>query len=151
MSTDTIAARCCLALGALNGFLAVALGAFAAHGLQGRLTEHMLSVFDKGVEYQGFHALALLATGLLLLHHPQSRLLRWAGSFFFGGIMLFSGSLCALALSDARSWGAVTPFGGAAFLLGWALLGLGAIYPGRAKTPEAGASAQAGSESSGGK
>ena len=82
MSTDGTAARRWLALGAVNGFFAVALGAFAAHGLQGRLTEYMLSIFDKGVDYQGFHALALLATGLLLLHQPQSRLLRWAGVSF---------------------------------------------------------------------
>lgn len=126
MSTDDALARRWLALGAVNGFLAVALGAFAAHGLQGRLTERMLGVFDKGVDYQGFHALALLITGLLLLYDPHSRPIRWAGALFIVGILLFSGSLYTLALTGARGWGAITPLGGTAFLLGWGLLGLGA-------------------------
>ena len=70
-------ARLWLTLGAVNGFFSVALGAFAAHGLKGRLSEQMLDVFAKGVDYQGFHALALLAAGLLLLFQPGSRPLRW--------------------------------------------------------------------------
>lgn len=133
MSTDNGHSRLWLALGALNGFLAVALDAFAAHGLQGRLTEHMLSVFDKGVDYQGFHALALLITGLLLLHDPHSRPIRWAGALFLFGILLFSGSLYTLALTGARGWGAITPSGGMAFLLGWALMGLGGARLGKGK------------------
>ena len=133
MSTDDAPARRWLALGALNGFLAVALGAFAAHGLQGRLTERMLGVFDKGVDYQGFHALALLITGVLLLHDPYSRPIRWAGALFLFGILLFSGSLYTLALTGARGWGAITPFGGMAFLLGWALMGLGGARLGKGK------------------
>jgi uncharacterized membrane protein YgdD (TMEM256/DUF423 family) len=131
MPTEHAVSRRWLAMGAFNGFLAVALGAFAAHGLQGRLSTHMLGIFEKGVEYHGFHALALLITGLMSLHDPQSRPIRWAGVLFLTGILLFSGSLYVLALSGIRSWGAVTPFGGAAFLLGWTLLGLGAVRLGR--------------------
>ena len=119
-------ARFWLTLGAVNGFFSVALGAFAAHGLKGRLSEQMLGVFDKGVDYQGFHALALLAIGLLLLFRPGSRPLSWAAALFLAGILLFSGSLYLLALSGDRGWGVVTPFGGTAFLLGWVMLGIGA-------------------------
>jgi len=119
-------ARLWLTLGAVNGFFSVALGAFAAHGLKGRLSEQMLSVFDKGVDYQGLHAAALLATGLLLLWQPHSRPLKWAAILFLGGTLLFSGSLYLLALSGVRGWGMVTPLGGTAFLLGWVLLGIGA-------------------------
>jgi len=118
-------ARLWLTLGAVNGFFTVALGAFAAHGLKGRLSEQMLEVFHKGVDYQGFHSVALLAVGLLLLWQPDSRALKWAAGLFLGGTLLFSGSLYLLALSGVRAWGVVTPFGGTAFLLGWVLLGIG--------------------------
>ena len=130
MSTDKSVSRYWLGLGALNGVLAVALGAFAADGLNGHLSEHMLDVFDKGVDYQGFHALALLITGILLLHDPESRAIRWAGALFLTGILLFSGSLYLLALSGVKNWGAITPLGGMAFLLGWILLGLGVMRAG---------------------
>ncbi len=125
MSTEGTNTRLWLTLGAVNGFFSVALGAFAAHGLKGRLTEQMLGVFDKGVDYQGFHAIALLVAGLLLLQQPDSRALKWAAALFLGGTLLFSGSLYLLALSGVRAWGAVTPFGGTAFLMGWVLLGIG--------------------------
>ncbi len=125
MSTEGTNTRLWLTLGAVNGFFSVALGAFAAHGLKGRLTEQMLDVFEKGVDYQGFHAIALLATGLLLLQQPDSRALKWAAALFLGGTLLFSGSLYLLALSGVSAWGAVTPFGGTAFLMGWVLLGIG--------------------------
>lgn len=110
-----------LLLGAINGFLAVALGAFAAHGLKGILSTGLLDVFQTGVEYQALHALALLVVGLLAQggHVPALRLAGWA---FATGILLFSGSLYLLALTDARWLGAVTPFGGTAFLIGWAAL-----------------------------
>jgi uncharacterized membrane protein YgdD (TMEM256/DUF423 family) len=126
MSTDGRDARLWLALGALNGFLAVALGAFAAHGLEGRLSERFLNTFQKAVDYQGMHAFALLAVGLLLWLRPGFRLLNWAGRLFLAGILLFSGSLYILALSGVTLWGMVTPFGGTAFLLGWLILALAA-------------------------
>ena len=110
-----------IALGAINGFLAVAFGAFAAHGLKGILSEGLLAVFQTGVEYQALHAVALLVVGVLGESAPR-RGLRLAGWAFATGILLFSGSLYILALTDIRWLGAVTPFGGTAFLLGWGAL-----------------------------
>jgi len=111
-----------LFLGAVNGFLAVAFGAFAAHGLKDLLSSGLLAVFQTGVEYQAMHALALLAVGILGAHSAQLKPLKLAGWAFATGILLFSGSLYLLALTDARWLGAVTPFGGMAFLLGWGAL-----------------------------
>lgn len=111
-----------VALGAINGLLAVAFGAFAAHALRELLSPGMFDVFRTGVDYQAMHALALLAVGLLAEHAPDLRLLRWAGWAFATGILLFSGSLYILAMTDIRWLGAVTPLGGTAFLIGWGLL-----------------------------
>lgn len=108
-------------LGAINGFLAVAFGAFAAHGLEKVLSAGLLEIFRTGVDYQALHAIALLAVGVLARSGP-SRGLGLAGWAFATGILLFSGSLYLLALTDARWLGAVTPFGGTAFLIGWASL-----------------------------
>ena len=110
-----------LALGAINGFLAVAFGAFAAHGLKGILSEGLFEIFQTGVEYQAMHALALLVVGLLG-ERGANPILRLSGWAFATGILLFSGSLYLLALTDARWLGAVTPFGGTTFLIGWAAL-----------------------------
>lgn len=111
-----------LGAGALFGFLAVALGAFAAHGLAERLEPRLLAVFKTGAEYQMYHALALLIIGLLIHNWPESSLLRFAGQSFIAGIALFSFSLYALALTGIGPLGAITPFGGIAFLTGWACL-----------------------------
>jgi uncharacterized membrane protein YgdD (TMEM256/DUF423 family) len=108
-------------LGAINGFLAVALGAFAAHALKNLLSAGLLEVFQTGVEYQAIHALALLAVGLLG-RDGRSKALDLAGWAFATGILLFSGSLYILAVTDIRELGAITPFGGTAFLLGWGAL-----------------------------
>lgn len=108
-------------LGAINGFLAVAFGAFAAHALKNMISTGLLEVFQTGVEYQALHALALLAVGLLG-RDGLSRALNLAGWAFASGILLFSGSLYLLALTDIRWLGAVTPFGGTAFLMGWGAL-----------------------------
>ena len=108
-------------LGALSAFLAVAAGAFGAHALRGRIAEDLLPVFETGARYEMFHALALLAVGLWARRDP-GRALCVAGGAFAAGTVLFSGSLYALALTGTRSFGAVTPFGGAAFLIGWAAL-----------------------------
>ncbi len=115
-----------LVLGAINGFLSVAFGAFGAHALKTRVDAAMLAVFHTGVEYHAVHALALLATGLLLMHQ-ESVWLRRAGWLFALGILLFSGSLYLLAISSARGLGMVTPFGGLAFLAGWAALTIAAL------------------------
>jgi uncharacterized membrane protein YgdD (TMEM256/DUF423 family) len=111
-----------IVIGAIYGFLAVAFGAFAAHGLKTLLSPGLLDVFQTGVEYQAMHAVALIIVGLLGRGAAGTRPLRIAGWAFATGVLLFSGSLYLLALTDARWLGAVTPFGGTAFLVGWALL-----------------------------
>lgn len=121
MATD----RLFFALGALSGFIAVGLGAFAAHGLKARLTPDLLGTFEIGVRYQMFHALALLAVAWAATRWPGAAVTS-AGWLFVAGTLLFSGSLYILALSGTRWLGAVAPIGGAAFLLGWLCLAWGA-------------------------
>src|SRR5712691_2478394 len=100
---------------------AVALGAFGAHALKGRLSAEMLAVWHTGVEYHIYHALGLLAVGLVATQLPESALLKWSGWLMLAGILLFSGSLYAFTLSGGRWLGAITPVGGMAFLAAWAL------------------------------
>ena len=119
-----------LFVGALNGFLSVAAGAFGAHALKARLGADLLAVFETGARYHMYHALALVAVGLLSALRPVSTalgLLDAAGWAFLVGVLLFSGSLYALALTGVRGLGAITPLGGLAFLTGWALLALAAL------------------------
>ncbi|MCJ0972038.1 DUF423 domain-containing protein [Pseudomonas sp. PS1] len=113
--------RLFLLLAGVFGLTGVALGAFAAHGLKNRLAPEMLAVFQTGVQYQVYHALALLAVALLSLHMP-GRLLSAAGGLFAVGILLFSGSLYLLTLTGVGKLGIITPFGGVAFLAGWLCL-----------------------------
>lgn len=108
------------AWGAIAALLGVAAGAFGAHALRGRLGPDLLAVFETGARYQLVHALALVLVGLAL-EQRASRALAAAGALFAAGIVLFSGSLYALALTGTRAWGAVTPLGGLCFLTGWAL------------------------------
>ena len=117
--------RTFLLLGAIFGFLGVGLGAFGAHGLRGRLGPDMLAVFETGVRYHMYHALALIATSLLMAR-MSGWLIQAAGWCFVAGILLFSGSLYALALSGVTVLGAITPLGGLAFLAGWACLAIAA-------------------------
>lgn len=109
-------------LAAAAMFLAVALGAFGAHALKSRLAPDMAAVWQTAVTYHAWHGLALLATGLVMLHWPERAGLSLAGWLFVAGIVLFSGSLYAMALTGVRGLGAVTPVGGVAFLSGWAAL-----------------------------
>ena len=118
--------RTFLLVGALAAFIGVALGAFGAHGLRNRLSAEMLAVFETGVRYQMYHALAILVVALAVAR-LDGWLVRTAGWLFTGGIVLFSGSLYALALSGVTALGAVTPLGGLAFLGGWACLALAAL------------------------
>ncbi len=111
-----------LAAGAIAALLAVLLGAFGAHALKERVAADLMPMWRTGVEYHFYHALGLLAVGLLLLRLPGNALLKWAGWAMLAGMLLFSGSLYLLALSGARWLGAVTPLGGTAFIIGWALL-----------------------------
>jgi len=110
-----------LAAGGVAALVAVALGAFGAHALKGRLSPEMLVVWHTAVEYHMFHALGLLALGLASIQLAESALLKWSGWLMLAGIVLFSGSLYALALTGVRWLGAVTPAGGTAFLAAWAL------------------------------
>jgi len=115
-----------LALGALNALISVAAGAFGAHGLRSRLTPDLLAVFETGARYQMYHALGLLVLGLFA-RSSASSITTASGSLLLAGILLFSGSLYALALSGVRALGAITPFGGVCFLAGWALFAWAAL------------------------
>jgi uncharacterized membrane protein YgdD (TMEM256/DUF423 family) len=119
--------RVFLSVGGLSGCLAVAAGAFGAHALRERLSADLLDVFQTGATYQMYHALALVAVGILLPRFSigGSPWLNAAGWLFLAGTLLFSGSLYALALSGVRWLGAITPLGGVAFLLGWLALAFG--------------------------
>jgi uncharacterized membrane protein YgdD (TMEM256/DUF423 family) len=117
--------RTFVAIGAISGLLGVALGAFAAHGLRSRLEPEMLQVFEVGVRYQMYHALALVAVGWAATRSPGAA--GAAGWLFVAGTLIFSGSLYALSLSGVRWLGAITPLGGVCFILGWAALAWGAL------------------------
>lgn len=114
-----------LILGAASAFLSVAAGAFGAHALRARLTPDLLTIFETGARYHMYHSLGLIAIGLLSQVRP-SPLLNNAGWAMTVGILLFSGSLYALALSGVRALGAITPVGGLGFLAGWLLLAIAA-------------------------
>jgi len=107
------------------GLLAVVIGAFGAHGLKNRLAPDLMAVYQTGVQYHFYHALALLACGILMhigIDHPAMRISAYA---FMAGIILFSGSLYVLAITGVRWLGAITPLGGVAFIAGWLFLMLG--------------------------
>jgi len=111
--------RALVAAGAINAAIAVAAGAFAAHALRGKLEPRALEVFETGARYHMYHALAMVLCGLLAATKP--------GWVFQAGIALFSGSLYALALTDVKVLGAITPLGGLAFLVGWGWLAVSAL------------------------
>ena len=110
-------ARTLVALGAVNAALAVAAGAFGAHGLRERLDARSLEIFETGARYHMYHALAIVLCGVLATRGATT-----AGWLFQAGIVVFSGSLYALSLSGVRVLGAITPLGGLAFMVGWAYL-----------------------------
>lgn len=111
-----------LLFGALSGFTAVGLGAFAAHGLRERLEPTLLAAFQTGVQYQMYHALALIGLAALFKNATSQTWLQAGGWLFVAGILLFSGSLYGLALGGPRWLGPITPLGGLMFLLGWLAL-----------------------------
>ncbi len=113
-------AKLFLSLGSLFALAAVVIGAFGAHGLKDRLSPEMLGVYQTGVQYHFYHAFGLLLVGLACFHLPDSTALRSAGWLMAAGILLFSGSLYALALTGQKGLGAVAPIGGVAFIAGWA-------------------------------
>jgi uncharacterized membrane protein YgdD (TMEM256/DUF423 family) len=116
-----------LKVAAIIGLLSVVLGAFAAHALKGMVSDHSVATFETAVRYQFYHVFALIVVGILYAAFPFKTML-WAGRFFVSGIILFSGSLYALAMVQAAikpgyNWiGAITPFGGVCFIIGWVLL-----------------------------
>lgn len=114
-------ARLFLLLGGINAALVVILGAFGAHALKARLSPEMMTVYHTGIQYHLFHALGLLAVGLAAAWIHPSVSLRWSGWLMLAGIVLFSGSLYLLSLTGQRWLGAVTPFGGVAFIAAWVL------------------------------
>ena len=114
------------ALGAMSAFVAVAAGAFGAHGLKARLAPDLLAVFEVAVRYQMYHALALIACAWAIGKWPGA-LVSSAGWLFLAGTIVFSGSLYALSLTGVRWLGAVTPIGGLAFLAGWLCLAAAAL------------------------
>ena len=113
--------RLFVAIGSLSGFFGVALGAFAAHALKGRMDVELLVSFEVGVRYQMYHSCALLAVGWAHTRWPGA-VLTASGWLFVAGTALFSGSLYALSLSGVRWLGAITPIGGCALLAGWLCL-----------------------------
>ncbi|MBY0274326.1 DUF423 domain-containing protein [Candidatus Binatia bacterium] len=122
-----------VALGAVLAGLGVAVGAFGAHGLQGRVPPEMLTIFEVGVRYQMYHALALVLLGLFAGRGPSPAPIEVppgvapAAWLFVAGIALFSGSLYALVLTGTRWLGAITPLGGVSFLAGWAMFARAAL------------------------
>jgi len=120
--------RWILLSGTLMAMVAVMLGAFAAHSLKTSLDSYRLSVFETGARYQMYHALALILSGLMAgFNSLDQKWFRYAGCAFLLGILLFSGSLYCLALSGIKWFGAITPIGGVAFIIGWLLLLVGIV------------------------
>jgi len=110
-------------IGSILGGIAVAAGAFGAHGLKKIVSPEMLDTWDKAVGYQMYHALALVAIAWALTQWPaQTKLIGWGGWLFLIGVVLFSGSLYLLVLSGSKWLGAITPLGGVAFVAGWICL-----------------------------
>ena len=108
-------------LGAVNAFIAVALGAFGAHGLEGKIPDKYLATWNTAVDYQMFHAAGLLVIGLLA-GKITSPLINWSGWMMFIGIIIFSGSLFVLSVTQIKVLGAITPIGGVSFLAAWILM-----------------------------
>ncbi len=109
-------------LAGINGFLAVSLGAFAAHALRDRLSPELLNTFQTGVQYHMYHALALFGIGLMMINFPASTILRISAYLMLAGLVFFSGSLYLLSITGIRWLGAITPIGGVFFLVAWALI-----------------------------
>lgn len=118
------ASRKFLVIASVFGLTGVALGAFGAHSLRSTISSDMLAVFETGVRYQMYHAFALFVASWALQARP-SKTFKYAAWLFVIGVILFSGSLYALAMTGLRSLGMITPLGGLSFLAGWIALGLG--------------------------
>ena len=122
--------RTFLALGAISAAISVAAGAFGAHALRARLGPDLLAIFETGARYEMYHAIGLALAAWAAARFPGGAA-AWAGWLFVVGTVLFSGSLYTLALTGVRALGAVTPFGGVAFIAGWIALAGAALRGGR--------------------
>ncbi|MBW3694308.1 DUF423 domain-containing protein [Vibrio sp. T187] len=123
-------AKYLLMLAGISGGIAVVLGAFAAHALKAQLPEYLLGVFETGVQYQFLHTLAILACGILLQLKVSPKAQKYffiAAICFIIGILCFSGSLYALALTGIKWFGPVTPLGGLLFIIGWGMFSFAAL------------------------
>ncbi|MGF1669697.1 MAG: DUF423 domain-containing protein [Balneolaceae bacterium] len=116
-----------LIIGAVAMALAVGFGAFGAHIVQDILTPERYAVYKTAVEYHFYHAIGLLIVGVTAFHIPESHLLNWSGWLLLAGILIFSGSLYLLTLTDTSWLGAITPLGGFAFIAGWIVFALALI------------------------
>lgn len=119
-----MSAKIFLLLGSLNAMLAVILGAFGAHALKAKLSRELLAVYQTAVQYHFYHALGLLAVGVLMLWLPANTLLKYSGGAMLAGIVFFSGSLYLLSVTGLRLLGAITPVGGLCFIVAWLLLAI---------------------------
>lgn len=122
--------RFMLIFSALSGFFYVAFGAFGAHALSATLGANEMALIRTGLEYQGFHTLAILVLAVAM----QRQIIiwfYWSGALLTLGILLFSGSLYCLALSHLKLWAYITPIGGVCFLSGWILMLIGALRLGK--------------------
>jgi uncharacterized membrane protein YgdD (TMEM256/DUF423 family) len=115
-----------MGVAAMNGLLAVAAGAFGAHGLEKHVTPELLDTFEVGARYHMYHALAIGLAAAVMPPRPGGRLVAAAWAFLIG-LIIFSGSLYALVLSGVKWLGAITPIGGVSLMVGWALLAAGAM------------------------
>jgi len=111
-----------LFLGAISALIGVGMGAFGAHGLKSILNPELMAIYQTGVTYQMWHALGLIGIAIMRHQNPVSKLLSWAGWLMFIGIILFSGSLYFLALTQSVWLGMITPIGGVSFLTAWSLI-----------------------------
>lgn len=119
-----------LIMASVSGALAVGIGAFGAHGLSRLLEQNQrMGTFETAVQYHFYHTLALLAIGLLMDKFPGGHL-AWAAYAMAAGILVFSGSLYALSLSNVTKWGMITPVGGLLFIVGWLLIGVALLKSG---------------------
>lgn len=122
-----MSAKIVLVLAAVNGFFAVGLGAFGAHGLKNKIATNLFSAYETAVQYHFYHTLALFGVGLLLLHYGQKAWFQSSALLFLVGILLFCGSLYGMALGGPRWFGPITPVGGVFFLVAWASLIVGVL------------------------
>lgn len=113
--------------GSINALIAVMLGAFGAHALKSRLSAEMMEIFQTAVQYHFYHALGLLAVGIIALHLPESGWLKTSGWLMLAGIVIFSGSLYLLSITGIKWLGAITPIGGTAFIIAWILLAVAIV------------------------